>query len=82
MVEQTPDDLLWAWYLTFGTRKLPANEIVKHKAVSGFPTPFWNDLITDRKLMAIDEAKPYTRDALWYITEAGIIHLQQESDGV
>lgn len=82
MVEQTPDDLLWAWYMTFGTRKVTAPEIITYPSVGGFPSPFWDELITKRKLMAIDTSQLYPQDNAWHITEAGIMHLQQDSGSV
>jgi hypothetical protein len=77
MVDMTPDELLWAWLCEYGERRVYAVEIQKHPTFGNVTSHLWTEVINRRKHIAIDNTR-----WVWYITQRGIMHLQQDSGSV
>lgn len=87
--EQLIHDLLLTWYISFGDRRVDADEIQSKLGVNeagDFGTKefdsdeLWDAVIDERGMDYI--RRDINADAKWWITEKGIKHLQQHSSGV
>ena len=86
ITDELVKDVLTTWVILFGTRHVLASEIYDNLNSDELQGDnFWIHVVKEKHYIATSDvfnAEEGVSKRHWYITDAGIRHLQQESSGV